>query len=254
MVDQLPLGFGRGQSARDAERLDERRGHKIRRNIEQRAGVTDRFMALAVKQHRAAASDRSRQHGKDALRRAAGQEKAVGRIEIPCRGNLRVADRAIAQIQVARAIGFGEVDRKNLGKGIEQRLALVSGHVEPRGITGRKQLQRMEQRRVGERQQTVDLPMGQLGALMGRPSAEHGVRSSLTRSLSTGLWTRPRSLAFLLKISIPHGINRLQTPVPPCKNNRARKGARSVHNVQTFVFSGRNFGSISRSKSFVHIL
>ena len=120
------------------------------------------FMALAVEQHTAAPADRRGQHGKDALRRAAGQEKAVRRIEIQRRRDLSVADRAVAQIEVARAVGFGKVDRKHLGIGVEQRLALVAGHVKARGVAGREQLQRMEQRRGGKRQQPVDLAVAQL--------------------------------------------------------------------------------------------
>ena len=81
---------------------------------------------------------------------------------------------AVAQIEVARAVGFGEVDRKHLGKGVEQGLALVAGHVEARGVAGGEQLQRVEQRRAGERQQTVDLPVGQLAALGWALAAEHG--------------------------------------------------------------------------------
>ena len=173
MVDQLALDLVLRQLARHRERLDERRGDKVGRDIEQRAGVAHGFMALAVEQHAAAPADRGGKHGHDALRRPAGEEKAVGGAEIKRRGDLRVADRAFPGVKVACAVGFGEVDGENLGIGIEQRLALVPGHMKACGVTRGEQLERVEQRRVRERQQPIDLAVGQLGALGRQLASDH---------------------------------------------------------------------------------
>ena len=176
MVEQRPLGRVHGQRARHRERLDKRRGDKMRCDIQQRAGVADRLVAFAVQQHAAALPHGGRKHGEDALGRAAGQKKAVVHAEIARRGDLGVADRPVAQVQVARAVGFGEIDGEYLRIAVEQRLALMPRHMEARGIAGRKQLERVEQRRARERHQPVDLAVGELR----RPGSffvmEHGPR------------------------------------------------------------------------------
>ncbi|MFQ9127486.1 MAG: hypothetical protein ACLR4Z_12720 [Butyricicoccaceae bacterium] len=46
--------------------------------------------------------------------RAAGEEKAVVRAEITRRRDLCVADRAVAEVEIARAVGLGVVDGKNI--------------------------------------------------------------------------------------------------------------------------------------------
>ena len=93
------------------------------------------------------------------------KKKAVLRAEIPRGGNLRIADRTFAGVQVAGAVGFGKVDGKNIRVCVENRLTLVPGHVKPRGVAGLEQLQSMEQRRRRERHQAVDLSV--IGTVAG---------------------------------------------------------------------------------------
>ena len=138
--EQLLLGSLDRELTGNRIRLDERRGHEIRRDAEQRTAVAHGFVYLTVEQHRAAAPNGRAQHGKDALCRAAGEEKAVLRGEKAGSGHLGLADRAFAGVQVARAVGFGEIDGENIRVGVENGHALVAGHMEPRGITDFEQL------------------------------------------------------------------------------------------------------------------
>ena len=137
-------------------------------------------VADVVKADSAAASDRCAEHGENALCRAAGQKKAVLRAEIPRSGNLRIADRAFAGVQVAGAVGFGKVDGKNIRVCVENRLTLVPGHVKPRGVAGLEQLQSMEQRRRRERHQAVDLSViGTVAVRRSRSAVVHNTVDSL---------------------------------------------------------------------------
>ena len=174
MVNHLALDLVLRQPARHRERLNERRRNKIGRDIEQRAGMAHGFVAFAVYQHAAAPSNRGSEHGHDALRRSAGEEKTVGGTEVARSRDLRIADRAFPGVKVARTVCLGKVDGENLGIGVKQRLAFVAGHVETRRVARSEQLQRMEQRRAGERQQTVDLTVGQLCALGRIFAPQHG--------------------------------------------------------------------------------
>ena len=132
MGEQLTLGVLDAQRARNAERLEQGRGEEIRRDVEQGAAVADRTVHLAVDEHASAAADRRAEHGEDALRRAAGEEKAVVRAEITRRRDLCVADRTVAEVEVARAVGLGVVDGENIAERVENRLSLVAGHMKAR--------------------------------------------------------------------------------------------------------------------------
>ena len=156
MGEQLTLGVLDAQRARNAERLEQGRGEEIRRDVEQGAAVADRTVHLAVDEHAAAAADCRAEHGEDALRRAAGEEKAVVRAEITRRRDLCVADRTVAEVEVARAVGLGVVDGENIAERVENRLSLVAGHMKARRIRGGEQLKRVEKRRAGKRHQPVD--------------------------------------------------------------------------------------------------
>lgn len=180
MRDQLCFRILDRKRTGNREWLDQRCRKEIRRNAEQRAAVADGLVYLAVEQNSAAASDRCAEHGENALCRAAGQKKAVLRAEIPRGGNLRIADRTFAGVQVAGAVGFGKVDGKNIRVCVENRLTLVPGHVKPRGVAGLEQLQSMEQRCRRERHQAVDLSMiGTVAARRSRSAVVHNTVDSL---------------------------------------------------------------------------
>lgn len=110
-----------------------------------------------------------------------GQKKAVLRAKIPRGGNLRIADRTFAGVQVAGAVGFGKVDSKNIRVCVENWLTLVPGHVKPRGVAGLEQLQSMEQRRRRERHQAVDLSV--IGTVAVRRSRSAVVHNTVGSSL-----------------------------------------------------------------------
>ena len=171
MGEQLTLGVLDAQRTRNAERFEQGRGEEIRRDVEQGAAVADRAVHLAVDEHAAAAADRRAEHGEDALRRAAGEEKAVVRAEITRRRDLCVADRAVAEVEIARAVGLGVVDGKNIAERVKNRLSLVAGHMEARRIRGGEQLKRVEKRRAGKRHQPVDGMM--LAAVQGCTAGRH---------------------------------------------------------------------------------
>ena len=174
MRDQLCFRILDRKRTGNREWLDQRCRKEIRRNAEQCTAVADGLVYLTVEQDSAAASDRCAEHGQNALRRATGQEKAVLRAEIPRGGNLRIADRTCAGVQVAGAVGFGKVDGKNIRVCVENRLTFVPGHVKPRGVAGLEQLQSMEQRRRRERHQAVDLSVvGTVAVRRSRSAVVH---------------------------------------------------------------------------------